>query len=360
MNLISPHLCVMENTKSTRWLFLILIMFTTVYRSVAQRQEGYKIISSELIFKTAAFQQCHASTIAENARGQLICAWFGGSHEGATDVCIWASILEKGQWSHPFRLVCGLNADGSSTPCWNPVLFNVDGESIHLYYKQGPSPRQWKGMKITSPDGGETWSEPQTLDDGLTGPVKNKPLVTKAGTWLYPASKESDSRWQVFIERSTNQGMSFDQIPIDTANPVKVIQPALITDPSGHIHALCRSDQDRIMESLSTDDGLTWSPLINTMLPNPNAGIDAITLPSGTMMLVYNPTERGKDWWNGRNRLSVAVSADGTDWKEIMKLEDQAEGEFSYPAIISDRDGRIHITYTYNRKYIKHVSLRIR
>jgi alpha-L-fucosidase len=57
--------------------------------------------------------------------------------------------------------------------------------------------------------------------------------------------------------------------------------------------------------------------------------------------------------------LAVAISQDGVDWKDVVMLEDQKNGEFSYPAVIESSDGKIHISYTYNRKNIKHVVLEI-
>jgi predicted neuraminidase len=53
----------------------------------------------------------------------------------------------------------------------------------------------------------------------------------------------------------------------------------------------------------------------------------------------------------------VARSADdGRTWRTVATLEDAA-GEFSYPAIIQARDGRLHVTYTWNRRHIKHLIL---
>jgi len=61
----------------------------------------------------------------------------------------------------------------------------------------------------------------------------------------------------------------------------------------------------------------------------------------------------------GRSPLNVAVSADGKHWSAALVLEDapDAPNGFAYPAVIQTRDGLVHITYTWERKRIKHVVL---
>jgi len=87
-------------------------------------------------------------------------------------------------------------------------------------------------------------------------------------------------------------------------------------------------------------------------LPNPDAGIDALTLRDGRHLLIYNPTTRG------RTPLNVAISSDGKDWQPLVTLESNP-GEYSYPAIIQTRDGLIHATYTWKRQRIKHAVLEL-
>jgi len=114
------------------------------------------------------------------------------------------------------------------------------------------------------------------------------------------------------------------------------------------LQILCRTRQSVIAESWSQDGGRTWSPMKATTLPNPSAGIDALRLADGRFLLIYNPTA------SGRAKLDIAVSPDGKSWKRAVVLEDSS-GEYSYPAMIQARDGRIHATYTWRREKIKHV-----
>ena len=118
-----------------------------------------------------------------------------------------------------------------------------------------------------------------------------------------------------------------------------------------------RSNQNVIMESWSEDEGQTWSTVQPTTIQHPNSGIDAITLQSGEKLLVNNPLKSGNSWETGRNKLDLYYSVDGKSWTDIFQLEGESEGEFSYPDIIQTKDGLVHITYTYNRRKIKHVVL---
>jgi predicted neuraminidase len=55
-----------------------------------------------------------------------------------------------------------------------------------------------------------------------------------------------------------------------------------------------------------------------------------------------------------RSPLNVAISKDGKVWQSALVLENE-KGEFSYPAVIQSADGKVHITYTWNRKKIRYV-----
>ncbi len=345
----------MSRNRYVHWVIGAIVVAGMGYTRVADLADQPGIILMEFIYDEAPFPQSHASTIVETDLG-LVAAWFGGTRERNPDVGIWVSRNEGREWSPPVEVANGVQHDQKRYPCWNPVLFQPQEGPLLLFYKVGPSPQAWWGMVITSSDGGRSWSEPRRLPEDILGPVKNKPIQLPNGDLLMGSSTEHDG-WRLHFERTSDLGKTWQLVgPINDGETFGVIQPTLLTYPDGRVQALNRSRQARIIETWSSDGGRTWSQLEATMLPNPSAGIDGVTLRDGRQLLVYNHTLRGGPNPRGREMLNVAISTDGQDWKAALVLENEP-GEFSYPAVIQAADGLVHITYTWQRRRIRHVVL---
>jgi predicted neuraminidase len=301
------------------------------------------------IFEKAPFASCHASTIVEAEPGRFLAAWFGGKAEGASDVKIWSAGYDGKAWSEP-----GIAAEEPGFPCWNPVLFRSRAGTLFLFYKAGPRPTSWSGFVRRSTDAGRSWGAVQQLAAGLLGPIKNKPVQLADGTIVSGTSVESHRAWACWAERSGNDGKTWQRHgPIAVPDqPYGIIQPTLLVTSPQSLLALCRSRGiGAICQAESKDGGVTWSAAAPLELPNPNSGIDAVRAADGKLYLAYNHTKAG------RFPLNVGRSTDGgKTWKIVSTLEEQP-GEFSYPAIIQGSDGRLHVTYTWNRRHIKYVAL---
>jgi predicted neuraminidase len=256
----------------------------------------------------------------------------------------------------------GVQSDGKRLPTWNPVLFQDPAGPLHLYYKVGPSPQEWWGMVITSTDDGKTWSKPIPLPDGILGPIKNKPVILRDGSWLSPSSTEKadGGGWKLQFERSTDAGKSWIAIgPVDPTSTFDAIQPSILFTAEG-LEAVARSRQGAVVATLSTDGGKSWGKVFPIDLPNPNSGTDAVTLKDGRQLIVYNhsahsPLTPGK---GRRYPINIALSDDGIVWRNVLTLESKPiKDGYAYPAVIQSADGMVHITYTYNRERIRYIVL---
>jgi predicted neuraminidase len=310
----------------------------------------------EFIYETAPFPSCHAATIVETPTG-LVASFFGGTHERHPDVGIWVSRHQNGQWTAPVEVADGVQEDGSRLPTWNPVLYQVPNGELMLFYKIGPSPSTWQGWLKTSKDNGLTWSEAKMLPAGYIGPVKNKPVLLENGELMAASSTEGNG-WKVHFEVTPDLGKTWEKIgPIDNGKDNHdAIQPSILKHGTGKLQILCRSKSRALVESWSSDNGRTWSPLARTGLPNNNSGTDAVTMADGRHVLVYNHVLPPEGQPKGaRTPLNVAFSKDGKTWYAALVLEDSPISQYSYPAVIQTSDGLLHFIYTWRRERIKHV-----
>jgi predicted neuraminidase len=327
-------------------------------RSDLRDQPG--VVKAQFLYEKAPFPSCHASTIAET-QDYFVAAFFGGTDEGNKDVGIWLCRKKKNaeNWSAPVEVANGVQyreIPGGQLhrhPCWNPVLYQAEDGPLLLFYKVGPTPRGWWGMLTTSDDQGGTWMQPRRLPEGIIGPVRAKPIELADGSLLCGSSTEHEG-WRVHMEITHDLGETWSRTEaLNDGKDFPVIQPTVLKYPDGNLQILCRS-RGILRQSWSNDGGKTWSPLVPSVLPNPSAGIDAVTLADGRQLLVYNHSARN------RAQLNVAVSNDGKNWKAALKLEDETtvggkKAYGAYPAAIQASDGLVHITYTWRRELINYV-----
>ncbi len=332
-------------------------------------------MQKELIMQKLPTAFCHASTVVALPDGELLCCWFGGTHEGEVDVAIYASRRTSTGWIVPQVLADGVSAN------WNPVLFLAQDGRLLLFYKQGNAIASWQTFLRISPDGGRTWSEARELVagdvSGGRGPVRNKPIRLANGRILAGASTEHGI-WQAFADISDDDGQTWHKsstvvIANLTYNAGEktaestiavsqqsfygrgVIQPSLWQSANGDVHMLLRSSEGYVYRSDSQDNGTTWCAAYALALPNNNSGLDLVRTAQGTLYLVCNPVAAN---WGQRFPLSLFKSQDdGASWQKVCDLETEPE-EFSYPAIIN-AGKKLIITYTYKRQNIACVTLAV-
>ena len=306
----------------------------------------------EFIVEPGAFwPSAHAASVVELDRG-LLASWFAGSREGAPDASIWTAERSDAGWSDPTKIIDTPNCSDGNSVLW------LDGEGhLRIWYVTMEG-RGWASCPVRerrSPDHGRTWSNDSYVRQEHGWMVRNEPIRWN-DLLLMPMYDERD--WSAFVLISGDGGRSWaaserlrpDAGP-DVDSGVGIIQPALAKLQDGRLLMFLRSTGGAVYRSHSLDGtGQHWSSPEPAPLPNPNCAVDLIRLQSGALLLVYNPTRRG------RSPLRVALSYDdGATWAAWRDLENEA-GEFSYPTAIQTSDGLLHTFYTWRRQTIAHAS----
>ena len=322
---------------------------------VDDNRYGMVAFSSELIFeKIPNVPVHHCSTITEAANGDLIVQWYGGSYESADDQALYMSRQPKGSrdWTTPELLLKGDHLH----PPGNAVLFRITGgERLGLLWAQMDGSRPvrrgggWDQCQVFyrySDDHGYTWTADQKME-GLFGCTpRNASMTLQDGTFTIPMSGESEGKSGGFMLMTRDNGVTWTESGVIEGGS----QPTIIQRKDGSLLALLRS-YPVILQSESTDLGQTWTKPEKTELRCPGSGIAMTQLDNGHLVLVYNNSPN----WD-RNPLNVIRSLDeGKTWTEDCIIEPNWS-EYSYPSVIQSSDGKIHLTYTYRRYSIKHVT----
>ena len=374
---------------NTSFILCITLLTSLLCTENLRAQSTVKAEASMEIFLPQA-EHTHGSSIVALPNGDLLATWFQGSGERtANDVRIMGSrkTQSAANWSAPF-----LMADTPGIPDCNPVLFLNSHNELTLVwiavignewehsilrtrksknYSQAGAPIwNWQDNILLQP-GEEFATEVQArlkqLSDTQHGWSAYAPDYDKLTIEASKNSKYRSIGWMTRIKPlilgekiilplySDGFNLSLMAISEDSGETWKPslplvgrgpIQPALAQRKNGDIVALARDSGDGptfIQQSISKDLGQSWSAATKTTLPN-TASVELLKLADGRWVLV------GNDIHDGRYQLALWVSDDeGMTWpSKPLYLENDTtkKGGFSYPSLIQDARGIIHITYS--------------
>lgn len=314
---------------------------------------GTIAFSSELIFtKIPGVAVHHCSTITEAPNGDMLCLWYAGSYESADDQALYLARLPKGQriWTAPERVVWN-----PAAPPGNAIIFAGPDRRVWIVWgrmegsrptRRGSGWEQCRLMVRTSNDNGHTWTADEEMPDSYAWLPRNAPFVTNDGRFALPISGHVDSVYAGFLLVLGPDNRTWKRIGLMPHGE----QPTVIQRSNGELLCLMRG-HPRILQSVSSDGGATWTTPKRTELKCPDSGIAMTKLKSGRVLLAYNDTDQ-----DARTPFDILQSTDdGATWGD-MKVIEQDWGEFSYPCIVQSTDGMVHLTYTYRRFSIKHVT----
>jgi predicted neuraminidase len=179
--------------------------------------------------------------------------------------------------------------------------------------------------------------------------TKNKAIFLDNGRMVLPLYSDGFSFSLMALTDDGGAHWQFSQPLVGPGN----IQPSIAIKKDGTLVAYMRDNgppPKRLMISKSKDQGVSWSMVRDSQLPNEGSGADIVTLKNGHWVLAYNDTE------DGRHSLVVSISLDeGKTWSHTRHLEfDKRESDIatqsSYPSIIEGKEGIIHVIYSYHRR----------
>lgn len=332
---------------------------------IANAPEVVGTFTEGLIFSERPRLMAHDSSIVPLEGGRMAASWYSGSREGAQDVSVYFSTLSDGQWSQPIPIVTRdihmKELGRYAKKVGNAMLARDEEGRLWLFYCSIPMGGwSWSTLNYKySEDEGMTWSKARQLVlspfFNLTNNVKNKALAISGGGFMLPTYHELVNKRSELVRLMP--GGSYDKVRMTRMG--KAIQPSLVPKGGGRLGAFYRNmashteGQRQVLYSESPDMGRTWGQIFEASLSNPNAGLDVISESGqgGNLLAVLNNLQKD------RHRLTLERSHDGGHtWQEVSVLEDNEGMEFSYPFIARATDGTYHVTYTYDRRSIKHLS----
>jgi predicted neuraminidase len=285
----------------------------------------------------------------------LWAAWYGGGvTEDRNNHILVATSPDTGKTWSPVRFVVDPDGDGP-VRAFDPCLWHDPKGRLWLFWAQGYAGHTdqrsgvWAVTTLQSDGENPVWSEPLRICDGI---MMNKPIVLSSGEWLLPVARwrrEGSAR----VHCSSDQGVTWafrGQATVPRENDRNCDEHMVVELMDGRLWMLVRTTYG-IGQSLSVDQGRTWSAVEPSAIPHPTSRFFVRRLQSGNILLVkHGPMNERTE----RSHLTAFLSEDdGHSWVGGLVLDERSG--VSYPDGAQAPDGVIYLIYDYDRRGAKEI-----
>jgi len=347
-------------------LFLEIVASTFILQAGAFAQDNTSFLDPPQIITNPAKTLEHSAehrkftgipSLAISQEGRLWATWYTGVTP-AEDSNNYVVVATSGDGGETWEEVFAIDPDGPGPArSYDPEIWIDPDGKLWVFWAQAMAHSgAWSLIKdgtlagvwsITTkkPDKRKpVWSKPRRLTNGV---MMCKPAVLSGGEWILPVSLWNlvDASAQIVV--STDKGETWHVKGAATVpDDVRSFDEHIIIERKDKSLWMLVRTQYGIGESVSTDGGQNWSPLIPSNIKHPSARFFIRRLNSGNLLLVkHGPIDKRTE----RSHLMAFISKDdGLSWSGGLLLDERSG--VSYPDGQQVEDGTIHIIYDYNRK----------
>ncbi len=294
------------------------------------------------------------SSMAVSPGGRLWVTWYAGITPGE-DENNYVTVATSEDNGTTWEEVLVIDPDGKGpVRTFDPEIWIDPAGKLWVFWAQGISGKiqveqdghlagVWAITASNPEEKNPAWSAPRRIAEGV---LMCKPTILSNGDWALPVSTWFLTKNSAQMVVSSDQGKSFSvRGACHVPQEIRTFDEHMIVERTDRSLWMLVRTKAGIGESVSRDNGKSWSPLTNSNIEHPSARFFIRRLNSGNLLLVKHGPISFK---TGRSHLMAFISKDdGKSWSKGLLLDERFS--VSYPDGQQTEDGRIFITYDYSR-----------
>ena len=327
-----------------------------------------RLPTTDVIIYTSGRDHVHSPDVLCLQNGEMLACWRDGSEHISNDGKIamvrsidggrtwgdWEVVAEYPNTDYRELSLVQLRDGTLLGNRWHSTYYDPQGHYIGKVH-DSMYPGHPAGIYVgRSADNGHTWEWPEKgIDPGSFEEIFSSERIVEleSGRLLMPtyyAIGGPGDRHSVAVAYcSDDKGYTWRYLSIvaDVAG-LSLSEPVFLQTRSGRIISMARNDTGpEYYQSLSDDDGETWTPASPSTVPGHTTPCSLLQIPSGTVLCVYGSR------LDPSGIYVVASHDEGETWdmanRRIIR-DDFPNRDCGYTSTVLVPDGRIFSTYYYN------------